>query len=161
MQKQHPKKIEDTIQNIVQQAQVLKDKHTAEKDVAVNYACIFTHTDEEYRELDTATAGMGRVVKETKMGNIYWLEEPIKTIAGPLRMVKIRKPDPTRPEQGDADFTVNGYQAFKNDYLGKSGFKLIKLPEMEMIELVDNEFNIRAYFSHPTLEKILSSDLKN
>ncbi|MBI5037204.1 MAG: hypothetical protein HZC01_00635 [Candidatus Kerfeldbacteria bacterium] len=144
-----------TIFSIVKDAVALKDKHTAENGVPVNYACIFAQSEVEYQEMDKVAAGMGRVVKGTKMGHVYLLEQAIETVAGPLRIVKVRKPDPARKERGDADFTIRDYPAFKEKYLGQSGFKLIEKSDMEMIELADPEFKVLAYFSYPILSKVL------
>ena len=70
-------------------------------------------------------------------------------------MLKIRRPDPKRPERGDADFTVSDYQTFKKTQLGKPGFGLIERTNMEMLELVDPDFDVLAYYSHPTLAEVL------
>lgn len=147
------------LQNIVEKAIELKNKHTHEKNAVVNYSCIFTHSDEEYQLMDKEVATLGSVAKETKMGNVYLLHEAIETAAGPLRIVKVRKPDPTRTEQGDADFTVADYPAFKKEYVDKPGFKLIARPDMEMIELKDTKFDVLAYFSHPTLGEVIGVEL--
>jgi hypothetical protein len=39
--------------------------------------------------------------------------------------------------------------------LSKEGFKLIEREDFEMIELMDSEFNVRAYFSNPPLDERL------
>ena len=91
------------------------------------------------------------------MGPVFYTE-PLKTISGNLRLVKIRRPDLKRKERGDADFTVADYPSFKKTYLGKSGFGIIKRPNMEMIELSDSAFNVLAYFSNPPLGKALNLD---
>jgi len=71
-------------------------------------------------------------------------------------LLKIRKPDPTRPELGDADFTVENYPEFKQRHLSKTGFSLIqKRKDFEMLELADPKFHVRAYFSNPPLDKQL------
>jgi hypothetical protein len=44
-------------------------------------------------------------------------------------------------------------------YLNQKRFKLIKRPEMEMIELADPLFDVRAYFSYPTLAETLNIKL--
>jgi len=142
------------IQDTVKQASVLKGKHTTEKDAPVNYVCIFTQSDKEYQELDVQVAKTGKVIKETKMGNVYQVD-PMQTVAGKLQIVKIRKPDPERLEWGDADFTVSDYKSFKKEYLNKPGFKLIERPDMEMIELADPKSKVLAYFSNPTLGEVL------
>ena len=143
------------IQNIVQRGTELKNKHTTDTNAVVNYSCIFTHSDQEYQLLDTEAQSLGSEVKNTEMGKVYLLHEAIETVAGPLRIVKVRKPDPKRPEQGDADFTLADYQAFKKAHLHESGYKLITRPDMEMIELADPQFDVLAYFSHPTLAEVL------
>ncbi len=142
------------IQEIVKQAKILKDKHTSEKDAKVNYACIFSHTKEEFDELVLDSELLGRVIKETPTGPLFHIE-PIETVSGHLKLLKIRVPDETRPERGDADFTVENYDEFSKENLSKRGFKLIKRENMEMIELMDEEFGVRAYFSHPPLDEQL------
>lgn len=144
-----------TIQSIVRDAETLKDKHTEAKGVPVNYACIFAQSDEEYQQMDAAVAEMGKVAQETKMGNVYLLEQAIETVAGPLRIVKVRKPAADRPERGDADFTLSDYPAFKREHLGQPGYQLIERPGMEMIELSDPDFDVLAYFSYPILQEAL------
>jgi len=143
-----------TVQDIVRQAAALKDKHTTEKSAPVNYACIFSQSRDEYDDLNQACRKIGKVVQETKMGPVF-LIKPMETISGALRLLKIRAPDATRPERGDADFTVPNYEEFKKKHLSKPGFKLIQREKMEMIELMDSSFSVRAYFSHPTLGEVL------
>lgn len=70
--------------------------------------------------------------------------------------MKIRQPDKTRPEQGDADFTVDNFEDFKKKYISQDHFKLIPRDGFEMIELMDNEFDVRSYFSNPPLDKQLN-----
>jgi len=140
------------VQEIVKEAKKLKDKHTNQIDAPVNYACIFSQSQEEYEKLLELTNKFGKVLKETKNGLLFHLE-PLETVSGKLKILKIRAPDPTRPEKGDADFTVKNYPKFKEEFLNKEGFKLIERDYMEMIELMDKEFNVRVYFSDPPLDQ--------
>ena len=140
--------------NLVNDACELKNRHTAESNAVVNYACIFPHTDDEYNMYYEVAAEMGSVAKETATGNLF-LVDPIPTVAGDLRLVKVRKPDPTRTERGDADFTIKDYDRFKAEMLGKDGIKVIERPTMEMIELMENGADVRVYFSNPPLDKQL------
>lgn len=142
------------VQEIVREAKILKDAHTNERDAPVNYACVFAQSAYENESLLATAREFGKVVKDTKMGPVF-LVEPIETVAGPLRLVKIRKPDPQRTERGDADFTVADYPTFKTYVLGKPGYKLIERPDMEMVELADPAFSVLAYFSHPLLIETL------
>ena len=132
------------IQEIVKDATKLKNKHTDEKNAPVNYSCIFSQNDEQYNDLIETVKKFGRVVEETPKGPLFQIK-PLETVSGTLQLLKIRIPDPTRPERGDADFTVSDYPNFKEKYLSKKGFKLIKKREdFEMLELMD--FKVFAFF---------------
>ena len=147
--------LKQLVEEIVKNANDLKNKHTSEKKAPINYACIFAQSKEQYNDLLVVAKEIGDVIMKTPMGPVYHIQ-PLSTVAGNLRLLKIRKPDPTRPELGDADFTVENYPKFKKKYLLKTGFKLIpKREDFEMIELVDPKFEVRAYFSFPPLDKQL------
>ena len=148
------KSLRQFVQEIVKRANTLKDKYTSEKNAPVNYTCIFCQSDEQYNGLVALIQEIGKVVEETPTGPLFHIQ-PLNTIAGKLRLLKIRKPDTTRHELGDADFTVSNYPEFKKKYLSQKGFKLIVRENFEMIELVDPKFNVRAYFSNPSLDKQL------
>jgi hypothetical protein len=146
------------IPEIVAEAQRLSITHTTEKKAPVNYACIFAQSETEYVELINIAHQLGPIVQETAMGPVFHIA-PLSTAAGTLELLKIRRPDPKRPEKGDADFTVADYESFKKTYLGRPGFGIIRRSEMEMIELIDLSYNAIAYFSHPTLAAILKINL--
>ena len=136
---------------MIRQSRELKNKHTAEKVAVVNYVAVFSQNKNEYKELYAAAKKIGEVIKNTPTGDLFKMDG-IDTVAGKLRLVRIRLPDPTRPERGDADFTVADYIMFKKKYLAKAGFKLVERKDFEMIELTDPSFNVRAYFSNPPLD---------
>lgn len=145
------KELKTLVQDIVFEATKLKNIHTSELEAPVNYACIFSHSSEEYDKMILLAEKMGSVVKETPTGLLFHIQD-LDTVSGMLKLLKIRKPDSTRLELGDADFTVSDYNIFKEGSLVKPGFKLIMRDYMEMIELVDGAFNVRAYFSNPPLD---------
>ena len=147
-------KLRQMIQSIVKQANELKNKYTTEQDVPVNYACIFSQSQKEFEAFASLAKQSGKIILDTKSGPLFQIS-PLNTAAGQLKLLKIRMPDKTRPERGDADFTVTNYPEFKKTYLAKKGFKLIERENMEMIELIDPKFNVRAYFSHPPLDQQL------
>lgn len=138
------------VQRIVKQALDLKNAHTDQDTAPVNYACIFSQTEREHRELCKAAEELGAVVRETPNGPLFRIA-PLATVSGKLQLLKIRAPDQSRPERGDADFTVLDYPNFKKCHLAKPGFKLIIKEQFEMIELRDAAFDVRAYFSYPPL----------
>jgi hypothetical protein len=140
------------VQDIVKKAKALKDKHTSEIDAPINYACIFCQSNEQFNELIILTKKLGKIIEETPTGPLFQIK-PIETIAGKLQLLKIRKPDDKRPELGDADFTIKNYSEFKKKHLSKKGFKLIIREKFEMMELIDKEFDVLAYFSNPPLDE--------
>jgi hypothetical protein len=146
--------LKQLVEEIVKNANDLKNKHTSEKNAPVNYACVFCQNNEQYNSLVALAQEIGKVVEETPTGPLFHIQ-PLDTVAGKLRLLKIRKPDATRLELGDADFTVSNYPEFKKKYLSQKGFKLIVRKNFEMIELVDPKSNVRAYFSNPPLDKQL------
>jgi|ERR1051326_5281272 hypothetical protein len=139
---------------IVAEARRLNATHTDKPDAPVNYACIFTQSPTEYEELVSVARQFGPIAEETAMGPVFHIP-PISTDAGPLRLLKIRRPDPKRPERGDADFTIADYDTFKKTHLGGPGWGFIQRKNMEMLELIDPSFDVIAYYSHPTLAEVL------
>ena len=139
------------VKKIVEKATALKNKHIDEKNMPVNYACIFSQIKKKYNKLLEVTRKIGNVIKDTPTGLLF-LIEPLQTISGTLRLLKIRVPDSTRPELGDADFTVSNFPEFEKKYVSKTGFKLIKKEDFVMIELMDPKFDVRAYFSNSPLD---------
>ncbi|MFT4250781.1 MAG: hypothetical protein ACMXYD_05460 [Candidatus Woesearchaeota archaeon] len=147
--------LNELVKRVVEKATALKNKHIEYRNTPVNYACIFSQSKEEYEELLEATRKIGTVIQETPSGLLFQIE-PLETVSGVLKLVKIRMYDPTRPERGDADFTISNFSEFEKKYLSKPGFKIMKKPNLYMLELVDYDFDVRAYFSNPPLDKQLN-----
>lgn len=113
-------------------------KNSGNVKATIDYVAIFAKNKKEFSSLDTIARSMGREVdKETAVtGHTYLLHNPIKTPAGSLNLIKIRFPDPTRPQRGAPDFKIENYQEFKNKYIKKSGNFTLMLKEIyEMIEV--------------------------
>lgn len=145
--------LKELVLKIVDGSAKLRNKHTNEIDAPVNYACIFSQNAKEYQDLLEVSRQIGEIIEETPTGPIFKIE--LETSYGLLQLLKIRKFDDFRPELGDADFTVSNYRKFKRKHLNEEGFRLIVREKFEMIELVDKEFDVRVYFSDPTLDKFL------
>ena len=150
-----PKDLKKLVQSIVEKATALRNKHIEYRNTPVNYACIFSQSKEEYEELLGVARKIGKVIQETLSGLLFQIE-PLETVSGVLKLLKIRIYDPTRPERGDADFTISNFPEFEKKYLSKPGFKIIKKPDFYMIELMDSDFDVRAYFSNPPLDEQLN-----
>jgi len=151
--------LEEIVSYIVNKSLDLKNKYTDEKTAPVEFACIFCQRDNEYQNLDRFVSELGSVVQETPNGKTYFLNKAIQTEAGPLRLLKVRKPDPTRKERGDADFNTS-YLSFKGKYINNPRFELIKRDSFEMFRLSDPEFDVMSCFSSIPMSKDLGIDLK-
>ncbi len=128
-----------TIRYIVGRSAELENKFTNASDAPVEFACIFCHDEDEYQKFTQIIETLGKIVERTPSGYTYLLDEPIITMAGPLRLVKIRKRDPQILARGDADFNTD-YQAFKKAYEGNPKFELVKRPTFEMLRLSNPTF---------------------
>jgi hypothetical protein len=141
------------VNQIVSKSVELKNKYTEEKTAPVEFACIFCQTDEEYKKFTDEVKELGKVVEDTPTGFTYLLSEPLQTIAGPLSLVKIRMPEKSRKERGDADFNTN-YSEFKNKYLNQPNFELIKRDNFEMLRLSEPGNNVMVCFSNTPKSKL-------
>ena len=148
--------IEETIEYVVAQTLQLNRLHIPDELVSINYSAIFCQSDEEFETLEKRASQRGHVVEDTPTGPLFKLNQPLETIAGPLWLLKIRKPDPTRPQRGDADFTLKDYETFKKKHVKDAKhFKVIDRDNFEMIELRDEKFDVLTYFSSIPLTRQL------
>ena len=145
---------DEIINYIVDKCIKLKNKHTKEKNLQIDYICIFSQSQEEYSNLIKHASNIGKIVDETKTGPVFKFHTPLKTAAGKAKVLKIRIPDKTRPERGDVDFNTV-YEKFKKEQLVKPNFSLIKRQCFEMIELKDSEYDVLVYFSSIPPSKLL------
>lgn len=135
-----------TINYIVSRSTELKNKYTNATSAIVEFACIFCQNEEEYKQFTNSIETIGKIVERSQSGFTYLLYNPLSTVAGPLRLVKVRKPDPNRSERGDADFNTD-YKNLKKIYEGDPKFEVIKREKFEMLRLSDPDFNVMACFS--------------
>jgi len=154
-----PGDLEEIVKYIVDKSLELKNKYTDAKDVPVEFACIFCQSEAEYNKFDGLVKKRGKVAENTPTGDTYFLNDPIQTSAGPLRLLKIRKPDSNRRERGDTDFNTD-YPKFKEKYQGKSNFELVKRETFEMLRLSDPDFDVMSCFSNVPKSKDLGTNLK-
>lgn len=136
-----------TINYIVNRSTELKNQLVDASGAPIEFVCIFCQNEREYKHFTGLIETLGRTVEKTQSGFIYLLEKPIETIAGPLRLVKIRKPDPKRPERGDADFNTD-YKNLKKKYQSNFGLELVKRETFEMLRLSSPNFDVMACFSN-------------
>lgn len=141
--------INKILEYIIPKTLELNQIHIPDESVRVNYSAIFCQNYVEYEALNMEAAALGAIAEDTPTGPLYKFHKPLQTLACPLWFIKIRKPDPTRPERGDADFVLKDYNSFKEKYLkDMKYFKLIDRGNFEMIELKDSKFDVISYFSN-------------
>lgn len=142
------------IQYIVSRGVEAIKENTDEFPCPINYLAIFTKDEVEYEDLlkYVKTLGEEADFAMAKTGSTFILKEAIDTEAGPLKYVKIRKPDPTRPQGGAPDFKVKNYDVFKEKYLKKSGnFTLMLRDDFEMVEL--KGVDVLVYFPNKVFQE--------
>ena len=110
---------------------------------------IFSHDRLEYEILIKILADLGTPYDENN-GPRMTLHQPIVVGNNTITHLRIRKPDPDRPQVGCNDFETD-YDSFKNEYLAKhpDNLRLIKRPTYEMIEFSVPEFDVLAYVVSP------------
>ena len=140
--------------SVVEQCVTLKNAYVQEKDLVIDYICLFSHSSKEYKDFIKQASNLGVVVGETKTGPIFKFNNSPTTIAGKPKVLKIRMPDNTKLQIGDVDFNTD-YMTFKKKYLNKKGFSLIQREKFEMIELKDKKFDILDYFSSIPPSKLI------
>ena len=115
------------------------------KTFPIKSLTIFAHSQPEYELLTQILTNMGKSYNYNN-GPRVELYEPIIVGDNQITHLRIRKPDPKRPQVGCNDFEVN-YEEFKKDYLSKypDNLRLIKRPGYEMIEFYDLGFDVLAY----------------
>ena len=146
--------IYELVKEIVKKSNDLKNKYTGEVNARVNYACIFCKNDNDFNNYIEALKKDGNsILEDTYSGPLFKIN--VDTVAGNLKLLKIRRHDDDHLDLGDADFTVKNYASFKNEYASKPNFKLISGKNYEMIELMEEGYDVRAYFSNPPLDEEL------
>ncbi len=139
--------LEEIVIYIVNQGLKAIRENTDEQNLPVDYIGIFAKDDKEYEVMDNVLKTIGKPGDKTATasGSTYLLDEPIQTPAGPLKVLKARKSDPTRPQRGAPDFRVANYAEFKEKNLRrKSNFSLMLRKDYEMMELKGED--VLVYF---------------
>lgn len=116
-----------------------------DKELPIKSLTIFAHSEAEFEKLTKILEEMGKLYNYNN-GPRVELNEPIIAGKNQITHLRIRRPDPERPQVGCNDFET-GYESFKKDYLSDhpDNLRLIKRPEYEMIEFHDPSFDVLAY----------------
>lgn len=137
-----------------------KNLHRIEKDLlqieglqSIDFIDIFPTSEEHKKQLDNEVSKISKLLKETERGNVYLLNEPIKTKYGELRHMKIRYYDEKRLNwEAAADFVVNDRNILMNKVGKDERYSYIKRTEWDAIEFKTNDTLI--YFLNPLASKV-------
>jgi len=133
-----------TVKYIATQTSALAKKIIGEA-LPIKSLTVFAHSQSEYEVLTRILADMGKSYNFNN-GPRVELYDPIIIGSNKIIHLRIRKPDPERPQVGCNDFETD-YETFKKEHLlaHPDNLRLMKRPEYEMIEFFDSEFDVLAY----------------
>ncbi len=126
--------------------------------VEIDYLAIFSQSEREFEDMLAAVQTMGEEVdkENAKTGKTFLLTRPFQTKAGLLEYLKIRRPDPVRPQMGAPDFRTKDYLTFKDTFIRKSGnFTLMLRKGYEMVEV--KGIGVYVYIPSKTIKQRLQS----
>lgn len=120
------------------------------KSLPISYVTIFSHFPDEYEKLKKICGRIGGQVSENN-GPKFALGRTMKIAGHKITAIRIRKPDPYRTHVGCCDFDAdfNKVRIFKSENL-----RVIKRPDMEMIEFFHPDFDVLAYVVNKSREEI-------
>ena len=137
-----------------------KNLNRIEKDLTeieglqiIDFIDIFPISEEHKKQLDNEISEKSKLLKETERGNVYLLNQPIKTKYGDLRYIKIRYFDETRLNwEAAADFVVKDRNVLMNKVGKDSRYSYIKRTEWDAIEFKTDDTLI--YFLNPLASEV-------
>lgn len=132
---------------------IKKDLYEIEGLQHIDFIDIFPTSEEHRVELDDEVIKISKLLKKTERGNIYLLNEPIKTNYGELKYLKIRYFDETRLNwEAAADFVVKDRNILMNKVGKDKRYSYIKRPEWDAIEFKTE--NTLIYFLNPLASEV-------
>ena len=90
------------------------DIDSIQENIKIDCITIFSKSEEDYLNLNKELSN-NKIIDEMSSGNLYYLDNPVKTIYGNLSFIKIRKHDDNYNNyRVSVDFTVDDYANFKS-----------------------------------------------
>lgn len=119
----------------------------------IDFIDIFPTSEQHRNLLDEEAMKYSELIRKTERGNIYLLNEPVKTKYGDLRLFKVRYYDESRVNwEAAADFVVKDRDILK-DKVGKDNrFSFIVRPSWDAVEFKTQDTLI--YFLNPLASEI-------
>jgi hypothetical protein len=141
---QNSEELLQTVKYIVSQTSGMAQEIVG-RDFPIKSLTVFSHSPEEFELLCKILESLGKPYNYNN-GPRVELYKPIESGTNRITHLRIRKPDPDRPEVGCNDFETD-FDSFKNKYLldHPANLSLIRRLEYDMIELHNPGFNVLAY----------------
>ncbi len=119
----------------------------------IDFIDIFPTSEKHKEQLDAEMIKIAKLLKETERGNVYLLNQPIKTKYGELKYIKIRFFDQTRLNwEAAADFVVKDRSVLMNRVGKDTRYSYIKREEWDAIEFKTSDTLI--YFLNPLASEV-------
>ena len=119
----------------------------------IDFIDIFPTSEKHKEQLDAEMIKIAKLLKETERGNVYLLNQPIKTKYGELKYIKIRFFDQTRLNwEAAADFVVKDRSVLMNKVGKDTRYSYIKREEWDAIEFKTSDTLI--YFLKPLASEV-------
>ena len=91
-----------------------EDIEAIKEEKTIDCITIFSSSEDDYIRLNNELSN-NKLIDQMTSGNLYYLNEPIKTMYGNLSFIKIRKHDDNYNNYRiSVDFTINNYNDYKN-----------------------------------------------
>jgi len=114
---------------------VEKDLKEIDDILKIDFIDLFPISEEHKSLLDNEAKSISKIIKETERGNVYLLNNPIKTKYGNLSLFKVRFFDETRLNwEAAADFVVGDRKVLENKVGRDSRFKYIVREDWDAVE---------------------------
>ncbi len=130
------------IKEIVEKSQILREEKLRNINTSLDYVAVFSSSPTEYDEYNEQASNIGQVYSETNTGITYLLTDEIETVEGPVKLIKIRKPDKEKPYLGAPDYAVENYEDVKNFLIeteiaiaqkASDGFEILEIKGEEVL----------------------------
>lgn len=143
------------INEIINEGLAVLKTSVKDKVESGSFVNIYPESDQEREQLVDSINPISKMISATNTGEIYVLDEPVKTKLGQFELIKIRVADPAYSTKGAIDFIPKDYAAFKGKYSTTPGFDVVNKDTFEIVELRAQNSRVVLHFPNRTLAEAL------
>ncbi len=104
-------------------------------NIAIDFIDIFPISHAERKKIELNIKENSKIIEKDNKGEFYLLNDPISTIYGELRVIKLRIFDENKKERGTIDFKCNDYNSIKEIIKDRENVYIIHREWDELIEI--------------------------